>query len=77
MEAGTMPRDLLRHRVRVCQRYNIEPGTHTANTLFEFYDEDRDAMFRLRFSDLRCLHSLIRIYIALGTTMKVLLCYCY
>lgn len=52
MEAGTMPRDMLRRRVRVCQHYNIQPSASNTHTEFEFYDEDRDAMFRLKFADL-------------------------
>lgn len=52
MEAGTAPRDMLRRRVRVCQHYNIAPSENNRHSVFEFYDEDRDSMFRLSFGDL-------------------------
>ena len=42
MEAGTMPRDILRRRVRVCQHYYIPWEESNVNALFEFYDEGKD-----------------------------------
>jgi len=45
MEAGAVPRDLLRRRVRVCQHYYIPWSENVMKGLFEFYDEGKDSFF--------------------------------
>ena len=45
MEAGTMPRDLLKRRVRVCQHYYLPWETDNVHRFYEFYDESKDSYF--------------------------------
>lgn len=52
MEAGTMPRDLLRRRVRVSQHYFIPWSEKCHCSEYEFYDEEKDTFFIKSWLDL-------------------------
>ena len=52
MDAGTAPRDLLRRRVRVAEYYRIPWKPENVNRTYEFYDQSRDSMFSMSWSDL-------------------------
>lgn len=52
MEAGIMPRDLLRRRVRVCQHYYIPWDVKNPMRVYEFYDESKDVFFTRSWIDL-------------------------
>ena len=52
MEAGTAPRDLLRRRVRVGQHYYIPWSQNNPFCEWEFYDQDKDSFFCLKWIDL-------------------------
>ena len=51
MEVGTVPRDVLRRRVRVAEYYRVPPQKD-ANWEVELYDESRDTWFKLTPEDL-------------------------
>jgi hypothetical protein len=51
METGTIPRDVLRRRVRVAEYYRVPPQKDT-NWELELYDESRDTWFKLTPEDL-------------------------
>ena len=51
METGTLPRDVLRRRVRVAEYYRVPPQRDTDWEL-ELYDESRDTWFKLTPEDL-------------------------
>ena len=52
MDSGTMPRDLLRRRVRVAEYYRIPWNEDNPKRTFEFYDQSRDSMFKLSWQEL-------------------------
>ena len=52
MDSGTAPRDLLRRRVRVAEYYHIPWNSRAEEREYEFYDQSRDTMFRLSWSQL-------------------------
>ena len=52
MEAGSMPRDLLRRRVRVSQHYHIPWDPSNIGSLVEFYDEGKDSFFTMSWIEL-------------------------
>lgn len=52
MEAGTIPRDLLRRRVRVAQHYYIPWNDSNPYCEWEFYDQSKDNFFSLSWWDL-------------------------
>jgi len=52
MDAGTVPRDLLRRRVRVAEYYHIPWTPRVEDTAYEFYDQSRDTMFVLSWDQL-------------------------
>ena len=51
METGTLPRDVLRRRVRVAEYYRVPPQKNN-NWELELYDESRDTWFKLTPEDL-------------------------
>jgi hypothetical protein len=51
METGTIPRDVLRRRVRVAEYYRVPPQADR-NWELELYDESRDTYFKLTPDDL-------------------------
>jgi hypothetical protein len=51
MESGTIPRDVLRRRVRVAEYYRVPPQKDR-NWELELYDESRDTWFKLTPEDL-------------------------
>ena len=51
METGTVPRDVLRRRVRVAEYYRVPPQKDR-NWELELYDESRDTWFKLTPDDL-------------------------
>jgi hypothetical protein len=51
METGTIPRDVLRRRVRVAEYYRVPPQADR-NWELELYDESRDTWFKLTPDDL-------------------------
>ena len=51
MEVGTIPRDVLRRRVRVAEYYRVPPQKDP-NWELELYDESRDTWFKLTKEDL-------------------------
>lgn len=51
-EAGAAPRDMMRRRVRVAEHYRIPWEKENLTKRYEFYDQSRDTMFYLRWSDL-------------------------
>jgi len=51
METGTIPRDVLRRRVRVAEYYRVPPQRDN-NWELELYDESRDTWFKLTPEDL-------------------------
>ena len=51
METGTIPRDVLRRRVRVAEYYRVPPQKDS-NWELELYDESRDTWFKLTPEDL-------------------------
>ena len=52
MDSGTAPRDLLRRRVRIAEYYHIPWNSRAEEREYEFYDQSRDTMFRLSWSQL-------------------------
>lgn len=52
MDSGTIPRDILRRRVRVSQHYHIPWHESNYNSLFEFYDEGKDSFFTKTWMEL-------------------------
>ena len=52
LEAGSAPRDMLRRRVRVCEHYRIPWELSNLRKRYEFYDQSRDSMFYVSWSDL-------------------------
>ena len=57
MESGTIPRDVLRRRVRVAEYYRVPPQKNNDWEL-ELYDESRDTWFKLSPDDLERYASL-------------------
>ena len=52
LDTGTAPRDLLRRRVRVAEHYRIPWEAQNVTKRYEFYDQSRDSMFFLSWSQL-------------------------
>jgi len=52
LEVGSAPRDMLRRRVRVSEHYRIPWEVSNMRKRFEFYDQSRDSMFYLSWTDL-------------------------
>jgi hypothetical protein len=52
MDAGAVPRDLLRRKVRVAEYYHIPWQDGIESCSFEFYDQGRDTMFVLSWEEL-------------------------
>lgn len=52
LEAGSAPRDMLRRRVRVSEHYRIPWEISNMRKRYELYDQSRDSMFYLSWTDL-------------------------
>lgn len=52
LEAGSAPRDMLRRRVRVSEHYRIPWEISNLRKRYELYDQSRDSMFYLSWTDL-------------------------
>jgi hypothetical protein len=52
LEVGSAPRDMLRCRVRVSEHYHIPWEVNNMRKRFEFYDQSRESMFYLSWTDL-------------------------
>ena len=59
MDAGVMPRDLLRRRVRVAEYYHIPWSPENPDRKWQFYDQGRDSYFVVSWDQL-VMHSLVK-----------------